>query len=241
MLKTFLLSTAMVAVSSTALLAQSFTGAELGIEYRDVLDGEDLGGVTYFGSAEFDAFYGVSVALDATSYDFEVGPSGIANLTAHVFYNLNPATDVGLFLGTDFTDGDNTSVFGAEVAYDYGGGDAEGYIGSAEDGIGRDITIFGAGATYDISPSIALGANLDGYRGDDFSASAIEIGAFYTLPAGPKIGATLGRIGIDEDGATTDETSFGIQASIALGQNGGTTFGRRGAYEAIKAVPLGTP
>lgn len=237
MLKTFLLSTILVGVSSTAVLAQNFSGAELGIEFRDVIDDDGLGGVTYFGSAEFDAFYGVSVALDATAYDFDIGPSGVGNFTVHVIYGLNPSTDIGLFLGNDFTEDDSNGVLGGEVAYDYGGGVAEGYIGRSEND-SDDVTIFGAGATYDFSPNISVGADLDGFRGDDFSASSLEFGGFYTLAGGPKIGATIGRVGFEADGASTAEMSFGLQASIALGPNSGTTFGRRSAFEAIKTSPI---
>lgn len=237
MLNKFLLSTALVAVSSTAGMAQGLTGAELGIEYRDVTDVEDLGSVTYFGSAEFDAYYGIRVAVDASAYDFEIGPSGIANLTAHAIYGVNPSTDVGLFLGWDFTDGSSSGVFGAELAYDFGVGDFEVYLGSAEDGIGRDLTIYGAAATYGLANNLSFAANVDAFTGDGFSANAVEIGGFYTLPNGPQFGATIGIIDQEEGSSESSDTFFGIQASIALGPDGGTTFGRRGAYEAVKASP----
>lgn len=237
MLKKLLLSTALVAGFGTAGFAQGFNGAELGIEYRDVTDVDGFGSMTYFGSAEFDAFYGVSVAVDATSYDFELGPSGVANLTTHVFYQVNPATAVGVFAGADFADGDSSGLIGAEFKYDFGFGDAEGYFGSAGDGIGRDLTIYGLGGTYGIADGFDFAVNLDAYTGDGFSAAALEVGGFYTLPQGPKFGATIGMLEIEEPTGDSEETIFGIQASIALGPNGGTTFGRRSANEAVKASP----
>ena len=240
MLNKLLLTTALVVAGGTASFAQGFTGAELGIEYRDVTDVNNLGSVTYYGAAEFDAYYGLSVGLDATAYAFDIGPSGIANITAHIFYDVNPATSVGVFFGSDISDDNSSGTFGGEIVYDFGYGDIEAYFGSAEDAVFRELTIYGAAATYGLANGFSFAANLDAFTGDGFSASALEIGGFYTLPSGPEFGATIGKID-QEDGVDSSETFFGIQASIAIGPNGGTTFGRRGAYEAVKAVPTGTP
>lgn len=240
MLNKLLLATTLVVTSGTASFAQNFTGAELGIEFRDVIDEGDLGSVTYSGAVEFEAYYGISVALDGTAYAFDIGPSGIANVTAHVSYALNPAMSAGIFLGQDFSDENNGGTLGAEIIYDYGLGDVEAYFGSAEDAFSRDLTIFGAEATYDIARGFAFAASLDALNGDDISAAAFEIGGFYTLPNGPTFGVTIGQIDQD-DGVESSETFFGLHASIATGPNGGTTFGRRGAYEAVKAGSLATP
>ncbi len=233
MLNKLLMSAALVAASSTAGFAQGFSGAELGIEYSDVSGVDDLGGISYYGSAEFELLYGFSAAVDFSLYNFEVNDDNLSNLTGHLTYRVNNVTDVGLFFGQDYTDGTSSSLFGAELSYDFGFGDIQGYVGSAEDPFSRDITLYGAGVDYDFGNGFGFEANLDRFTGDSFSASAFEIGGYYDLPQGPRLGATIGTF--DQD-ATTDEseTYFALKASIAVGSYDRTTFGPRGVYEAVR-------
>lgn len=236
MLNKLLLTTALVATSGTAGLAQGFTGAELGIEFSNALDGEDLGGVSYYASGEYALAYGVSIALDGSVFDYDIGVSDLSNLTAHLIYGVNAATSVGLFYGQDNVGDEEITLLGAEVAYDFGIADVEAYLGSGDDSV-DDVTIYGVSANYGLTPDIALVANLDGFSGNDFGSSAIEFGGIYTLPQGPQLGATVGRLSIDSGAAEESATFFGIQARIAIGPNVGTTFGRRGIFEVSKSGP----
>lgn len=233
MLNKLLMSAALVAASSTVGFAQSFSGAELGIEYSDVTDVDDLGSISYYGSAEFELLYGFSAAVDFSLYNFEVNDDNLSNLTGHVSYQVNNVTDVGLFFGQDYTDDTSSSLFGAEVAYDFGVGDIQAYFGSADDPFSREVTLYGAGVDYDFGRGFGFEANLDRFTGDGFSASAFEIGGYYEMPQGPVLGAAIGTF--DQEAATDEsETYFALKASIAIGPNGGTTFGPRGIYEVVK-------
>ncbi len=232
-----LLSTAVIFLGTTAGFAQGFTGAELGIEYSDSPDVDDFGGVNYFGSAEFALAYGVSAAISASSYNFDVGESDISNLTAHFIFSVDPATSIGLFIGQDYVGDENSDLIGAEFAYDFGLGDIEAYFGSASDAVDEDVTIYGAAATYELGSDFSFVANLDGFSGDGFSSSAFEVGGYYQLAQGPRFGATIGQLNLDSGVDEVSELFFGIQASIAIGPDGGTTFGRRGAFEVSPAGP----
>lgn len=234
MLNKLLLTTAMFAIGASGAFAQGFSGAEIGLEYSDAPDVEDFGGVSYYGSVEFDAVYGIGVALDATGYNFDVGDTDISNVTAHVFYNIDQATAVGLFFGQDNVGDSSNEIFGAEVSYDFGLGEVQGYLGSASDSEDEDVSIYGAAATYELGSGFGFQGAVDAFAGDGFSANATEIGAYYAMPQGPRFGATIGKLSLDADGSDASETFFGIQASVALGPNGGTTFGRRGAFEVVK-------
>jgi len=229
-----LLSALVLTAGSNAALAQGFSGAEIGLEYTDSPDLEDLGGVSYYGSAEFEAAYGISVAIDATGYNYDVGISDVSNITGHVIYNIDAATAIGGFIGQDNAGDGSSDVIGAEVAYDFGLGDVQAYVGSASDDAGDEVTIFGAAATYQLGNGFSFAGGVDRFSGDGVSASAVEVGGYYQLPQGPRFGAAIGSLGLEADGDDASEAYFALQASVAIGPNGGTTFGRRGAFEILK-------
>jgi hypothetical protein len=235
MLNKLLLSAAFV-VAGSAGFAQGFSGAELEIEFTDGTDVEDIGGISYSGAVEAEAGYGISVALGATAYNYDVGEDSISNLTLHGIYAIDNATSLGVFVGQDNVDGDSIDLFGAEIAYDFGLGDFEAYLGSARDA-DDDATLFGVGGTYDLGSGFSFGGTLDRFSGDGFSASALELGGYYTLAQGPRFGVTFGQSNLSSGGTDVTENFFGLQASVAIGPNGGTTFDRRGIYEVIKIGP----
>ena len=235
MLNKIITAAALIIGSGTMVSAQGFSGAELGIEYSDIQDIEDLGAITYSGSAEFELISGFSVAGDFSFYDFEASDDSFTNLTGHIIYAVNNATDIGIFFGQDFTDGEESGLFGAELAYDFGVGQAGFYFGSADDPLEREVTLLGASVDYNFGGGFGFEANWDRFAGDDFSASAGEIGGYYQMLEGPRFGATIGTF--DQDNGTDEsETYFALKASIAVGSNGGTTFGPRGVYEVVKGT-----
>ncbi len=236
MLNKLLLSTAFV-VAGSAGFAQGFSGAELGIEFTDGTDVEDIGGISYSGAVEAEVGYGISVALGATAYNYDVGEDSISNLTLHGIYAIDNATSLGFFIGQDNLDSESSDLFGAEFAYDFGLGDFEAYVGRATDSADDDVTLFGVGGTYDLGSGFSFGGTIDRFSGDGFSASALELGGYYTLAQGPRFGVTFGQSNLDSGSTDVSENFFGLQASVAIGPNGGTTFGRRGIYEVIKIGP----
>ncbi|MEO1638369.1 MAG: hypothetical protein AAFU41_03895 [Pseudomonadota bacterium] len=236
-----LLTSALALTAATGLQAQGFSGAEIGIDFTDAPDTDDLGGVSYYGSGEFALPYNLSVALDVSAFNFDVGISDISNITAHIIYGIDPNTSVGFFFGQDFVDDAESEILGGEIAYDYGLGTFEAYLGSGSDGADEDVTLYGFGASYALQSAFGVEATIDGYSGEGFSASAFEIGGFYQLDQGPKFGVTLGQVNLDAGDVEDDEWFFGLQASIAVGPNGGTTFGRRGTFQVVKTGVAETP
>jgi len=233
MVKKLLTTTALVLAGSGA-FAQGFSGAELGISYNDYPEVDDLGGISYYAAGEFALPFGISVGLDATAFDFEVGDADISNLTGHLMYAVDPSTSIGLFFGLDLVGDDENEIFGGELAYDYGLGSVEGYLGSGSDGADNDVTLFGVGATYGLQGDFGVETSIDALSRDGFSASTFEIGGFYQLPQGPKFGASLGQVNLSGGSEDDGEFFFGLQASIAVGPNGGTTFGQRGTYQILQ-------
>lgn len=236
MLNKLFLSAALVVAGSTG-FAQGFSGAELEIEFTDGTDVEDVGGISYSGAVEAEVGYGISVALAGTAYNFDVGEDNISNLTLHGIYAIDNATSFGLFIGQDRLDDASSDLFGAEIAYDFGLGEFEAYLGSAKDSADDEVTLFGVGGSYDLGSGFSFGGTVDRFSGDGFSASALELGGYYTMAQGPKFGVTLGQVNLDSGGTDVSENFFGLQASVAIGPNGGATFGRRGIYEVIKIGP----
>ncbi len=234
MLNKLLLSTAIVCVSATVGMAQSFSGAELGIEYSDFPDVDDLGAINYHGSAEFEVVPNIGVAADFTFYDFELGDADVSNFTVHGIYSLNNQTKIGAFVGRDSIDSASIDNYGVEVAYDFGVGSVEGYLGLGDDGA-DDLTYFGASALYGVGSGFSVIADFDRLSFDDSSASTVEIGGEYALAAGPKFSATLGNLTVDDGIEEVDETYFTIAASIGFGPQGGTTFSRKGFFEILAA------
>lgn len=234
MLNKLLISTAIVCAGATAGLAQGFTGAELGIEYTDFPDVDDLSSVTYFGSAEFEVVPNVAVAADISFYDFEVGDADVSNFTVHGIYALNDATKIGAFFGRDDVEDLTIDNYGIEGVYDFGFGAVEGYLGFGDDGA-DDITYFGVAGNYGLGGGFGVVGALDVVSIDEIDVSTIEVGGEYALAAGPKFSATFGSLTIDDDFGEESENYFKIAASIGLGPQGGTTFSRKGLFEVLPA------
>ncbi|MFU8825229.1 hypothetical protein [Yoonia sp.] len=233
MFRTVLVCAAAVTLAANAVQAQGFSGATLGIDYTKSLENADLGGVNYYGQAEVEAVAGISFALDLTFYDFIIAGGDAQNVTGHAIYALDNQISVGAYFGRDWIDGDTINTYGVQGAYVYGAGIAQGYIGLG-DGVYDDILLIGAAGNYGFGGGISAVGSLDRVGFDGGHGLSLEVGGEYALMNGPTFTGVLGRVSTDDN----DELYIGIKARIDLGHQGGTTFDRRGFFEAYRAPSL---
>lgn len=234
MIRTLTFTTALM-LTAGHVAAQGFTGATLGIDYSKTLDTDDLGGITYYGQAEFEAMAGVSFALDVTAYDFAIAGSDAQNLTGHAIYALDPYISLGAYFGRDWVDDDSIDTYGVQGAYDYGFGTAQAYAGLGG-GAFDDIFIVGAAGNYGFADGISAIGAVDRVSFDGGKGLNLELGGEYALENGPVFSGVLGRVSLEENGISNDEFYIGVNARIDLGLQGGTTFDRRGFFEAFRAA-----
>ena len=221
-------------LAANAAQAQGFSGATLGIDYTKSLDTSDLGGVNYYGQAEAEVIGGVSLGLDLTFYDFLIAGGDAQNVTGHAIYALDNQIALGAYFGRDWIDGDRINTYGVQGAFDYGMGVAQGYIGLG-DGAYDDIIAIGASGNYGFGGGISAIGSFDRVSFDGGDGSSLELGGEYALAGGPVFSGVLGRVSLRDSGQSTDQTYIGVKARIDMGFQGGTTFDRRGFFQAFRA------
>jgi hypothetical protein len=225
---------AAVTLAANSVQAQAFSGASLGIDYTKSLDQLDFGGVNYTAQAEGEVIYGLSLALDLAFYDFIIAGGDAQNVTAHAIYMLDPFISVGGYFARDWYDGDRINSYGIQGVMDTGFGVAQGYVGLGDGAFG-DLVAIGASGNIGFGNGISAIGSLDRVGFDDGSGLSLELGGEYALGTGPILSGVLGRVAMDDAGGKRDETYIGVKARIDLGQPGGTTFDRRGFFEAYRA------
>jgi hypothetical protein len=235
MISKVVFSAGLLFIGAGSVAAQGFSGATLGIDYNKSLDTSDLGGVNYYGQAEVEAIAGISFALDLTFYDFAIAGSDVQNITGHAIYALDNQIALGVYYGRDFIDDEAINNYGIEAAFDYGAGIAQAYIGLG-DGAVDDIVIVGASGNYGFGGGISAIGSLDRVSFDGGNGLALEVGGEYALAGGPVFSGVLGRVSLSDNGVTNEDTFIGVKARIDLGNRQGTTFDRRGFFEAYRAV-----
>lgn len=235
MLKTLTFSTALLLTTAGHLAAQGFTGATLGIDFNQSLDAGELGGISYYGQAEVEAIAGIGFALDVSAYDFAIAGSNAQNVTGHAIYAFDSQIALGAYFGRDWADDDAINNYGLQGALDYGFGSAQAYVGSG-DGPMERFYAAGASGSYDFADGISAIGALDGVTFEDGSGLAFELGGAYALPNGPVFSGVLGRVALSDATTDTSEIYIGLKARIDLGNLPGTTFDRRGFFEAYRAT-----
>lgn len=237
MLKTLTFTTALMLTTTGHLAAQGFTGASLGIDYNKSLDTGDLGGISYYGQAEVEAVAGIGFALDVSAYDFAIAGSDAQNITGHAIYAFDSQIALGAYFGRDWAgDEDTYNNYGIQGALDYGFGSAQAYVGSG-DGPMDQFYAAGASGSYDFAGGISAIGAVDGVTFDDGSGLAFELGGAYALPNnGPVLSGVVGRVAFSDNTTDTAELYIGLKARIDLGNLPGTTFDRRGFFEAYRAA-----
>lgn len=216
--------------------AQDFRGAEVSVEAL-TFDRDDAGTFSnYRGSAEMGLMGGFAVAADLSLYDFGDGDDGIRNLTLHGLTDALPVATLGLFYARDSGDDADADAFGVEAARSFGGLGVEGYLGLGDED-GEDFRLAGFDGSFGLGSSVALtgsGAYLDADGGD---VGRLSVGGEYRFAGGrgPALYAEIGRLGAEDEASGVEDgsTFLGIGARIAIGPNGGTTFGSRGLGEVV--------
>lgn len=221
-----------------AVQAQVLIGADLGVGYQLAPGTSDIGGLSYTAGAELGLPYNLALAVDYAAYDFDFSGSDKSNLTGHAIYFLSAATQLGFFYAEDTSGAALGPLQGIEAAHDYDYGRFEGYFASAQLTSGADVTLYGAEASYLLSPEIDVLAGLDGFDGDGSGTQGIELTARYRPDGGPVFGLSLGQLNRDQAGGSRQDWVIGIGASVGIGTTGGTTFGARSAFAVARQ---GTP
>lgn len=224
---------ALLAVPPGLAAAQGFAGAEVSAEILGFAEDPDLGETRYSGGAEFDLFGGLSVEADLAYHGFRGFDSDGRNATLHAIYGFGQATDLGLFYGNDDFDG-STGILGIEGATTVRGFDLDAALGSY-DGDAASGGMASIGLSYDFGSFAATG--FAGTLSGDIEASRVSVGGAYRLGRGPTLFAEVGRIGVEGE----TDTFVSLGARVAIGPNGGTTFGNRGLFEIVpglQAPPL---
>ncbi|NCQ36414.1 hypothetical protein GW813_15360, partial [bacterium] len=211
-----------------AAFAQGFTGAELSGQALAFSETNDIGQTAYRAAAEFGITRGIGVAADLGYYGFPVLGSNETSLGLHGVYGLNNDLALGMFYTRDSLDGGSVDSYGIEGATSVVGAQVEGYFGMI-DGLTGGNAMFGVSGSYDITPAISATAGFGAISGDN-SRNRASIGGQYQISGGPAVFAELGRL--TEAGDSSGFLSLG--ASIAIGPQGGTTFGSRSIYDILR-------
>ena len=242
MMKTFILSTALVVAGASASSAQGFNGAELGLEFGFLNDeGETV--TNYYGGAEFSVYRQFGLAADVRAASTSANTDNGTSLTVHGIYNGGPAgTRFGLYLGRDTIEDTEVEVVGAEVGYNFGQGDVEAYIGSGnvEDDSG-DLTFIGAEGTFALGSGFGLIGGFDRISGEvgalDLTTTKLEIGGTYQVANQVEVFGKVGSLDLEIEGSggsiTDDDIFVSIGAEIGLGPNAGLSFSPRSDYSGM--------
>ncbi len=224
--------TATLAASLTLIcggaVAQGFTGAELSAQALAFSDSNDLGQTAYRAAAEFGITGSIGVAADLGYHGFPVLGTNETSLGLHGVYGLGGDLALGLFYTRDSLGNGTVESYGLEGATSLGGAQVEGYLAMV-DGLAGGNAMLGVTGSYDLSQAFAATAGFATISGDT-NRNRASIGAEYRLANGPAVFAELGRI--TDEGDSASYLSLG--ASIAIGAQGGTTFGSRSIYGILR-------
>ncbi|WP_210528321.1 hypothetical protein [Rubellimicrobium arenae] len=206
--------------------AQGFAGAEISTELLAYADDLDLGEKEYRGALEFDIYSGFGAAADLSYHNSRELGLGGHNTTLHGFYDRLPMATVGLYVGRDSNDDDETNLYGVEAATEVMGGNIQGSLGSynGDDGDGGMLSV---DARYGFGNFAATG--FAGGLTGDIEGSRLALGGEYQLGLGPTLYAEVGRRSVDED----PEAYVSVGARLAIGPKAGTTFDSRSLFEIL--------
>ncbi len=200
--------------------------AEVGFDYGAFV-GNDLSGVNkseLSGSMEYAFSPQFSVQgdmalrlLDDTDLDSHA-------FTLHGGYHLNDATAVGLFVGRDWVENGSVDFYGAEAAGQYGLISYDGAL-THVDGDGADANALTLSGAYALNDQFDLGGRFGYMDIEDTDITQLGVTAAYDLSPGLKM---TGEVGVMEFDGKTSESYIGVGIKATFGQQGGTTFDRRG-------------
>jgi hypothetical protein len=202
--------------------AQSFSGAELRLDATIADNGNSLGHTGFGGGIEAEVFRGLGVAADLSYRGFSAFDADARNGTLHLFYRLPGIATIGVFAGQETQDGAGSSTTtGIEAQGSIGPALVEAYVLNAEGDLAAGSAL-GLSGSMDVTPAIAAFASFDS-ASFATDSDRIAIGASYRFERGARLSAEIGRL--TDDGSAG--TFLSITASVAVGPQGGLTFGDR--------------
>ncbi|EEX10965.1 conserved hypothetical protein [Ruegeria lacuscaerulensis ITI-1157] len=241
MTKLFFGSALATVVLAGAATSAEVTGGYLDLGYSTFTDSVWGDKYNLNGSVELAFDRSFSLQLDLGGYRFQdLGENG-TNVTLHANLHAAPNASFGAFFGQDNTDGEDWRVYGLEAGFDAGGATIEGYLGRQEvKGFsGLDGILFGISSTaslnddWDLHASYDLMTDLVGV----LDAGTFTMGAHYSLTDQAEVYGEFGATRFSADGGNSTETFVGIGVRMNLGNNRGTTFGRRGVFDKLPGLP----
>jgi hypothetical protein len=212
---------------ATGAFAQGFEGAEISAEIRAQTEDFDLGSTVYSGGLQFGITPNIAVSAGFSHYGYRGLDGDGSGYDLHGIYRLGGGTTVGLFLGRDSIENVDHDFAGVEAARTFAGIDFQGYLGAWDSDAGGG-TLMGLRGDFDLARAFTLSGSFDSVAGDTDS-NRLAIGAAYQIGQGPEVFAELGTLSDDSDGGAF----VTLGARIALGAQGGTTFGQRGVLDAL--------
>lgn len=231
-----ILATTAIALCTTNAMAQGFTGGSVGLSFSGFTDEDNSNGDTtkFDANAEFAVTGDISVAADLTTRSFDGTDDSVNGFTLHGIYAISPDVSLGVFATRETVEDNDVDTYGGEIAYVSGPIEAQGFLGTS-DLNGEDSTLFGVAGSYGLGNgfSITSAYNRLDDNDDDVAFSKIEIGAEYAVGNGAEIYASLGNTQFDFFGSSSDADFFRVGATFNFGPEGGTTFDRRGFFDAF--------
>lgn len=211
-----------LAAISSSVSAQGITGGELTIDGYSFRSGNNESALNYSGALEYGINRNFSVAGDVALYDFDILDDSLFNVTLHGIYHVNDQSSVGVLVGNDNIDGDNTIFYGLEGGFEANQFTAEGYFALYDDS--DDSIVVGINGGYQFTDTISAIGSLGYGDVSNNDVTRISAGAEYQFQGGPSLYAEIGNVDRDDD----NSTFIGLGAKVEFGAARGTTFDRRG-------------
>ncbi len=223
--------------------AVEVTGGYLDLGYSTFTD-SDLGDVFNLnGAGELAFARAFSAQLDLGAYRFQDLGETATNWTLHGNWHTSGAASFGAFYGQEDIDNVDFEFYGLEAGFDAGEAEIEGYLARHElsDFSDVDGTLFGISATTDLNDQWQLAASFD--RVDNL-LNALDYNLFavtanYAAGANAQVYGKLGVAHISSPivSGSTNEAYIGVGVRVNLGNERGTTFGRRGVLARLPGLP----
>ena len=221
--------------------AQGFTGYEGDLRYRHFGEsGDDV--FSGRSAVEFGIAPGLSVQGDVIfgylNAEVDRLDTSFQSFVLHGIVDSPQGAAFGAFAGREYALGDDRSTLGLEAAFDVGGSEMQPWV-SRTFGGGRKATTFGLTAESQMAAGFGLQGSIittdveSRGRSSDF-----RFGVTYNprpdFPAELFATAGYSYASATPTRAGNGEASIGIGARIGIGSEGGTTFGSRSIFEAIR-------
>ncbi len=219
------------------------TGGYVDLGYSTFTD-SDFGDVFNLnGACELAFSRSFSAQLDLGGYRFQNLNENATGWTLHANLHTTRNASFGAVYGRENVDGPDFDFYGSEAGFDAGPVDVEGYLGHQEvpDFSGFGGTLFGVSVSNDVTDKWQISASYDLvdniYGVLDFGL--FSVGANYAVSDNAELYGNIGTAHISSPiiSGSTNEAYVGIGIRMNLGNERGTTFGRRGVLDKLPGLP----